>query len=92
MGGVRLVHSQPHFFRVDEEPSFQEGLIGWIRAKLFLLFLVCLVVSRILELALQNVSTRSRARINFPSDFRSSSAFLIVRSGTAPYMEYCVSG
>jgi protein TonB len=40
----------------------------------------------------QLVSSSIRTRSSFPSAFRSSSAFLIVFSGTAPYMEYSVSG
>ncbi len=40
----------------------------------------------------QLVSRSMRTRSSRPSAFRSSNAFLMVRSGTAPYIEYSVSG
>ena len=40
----------------------------------------------------QLVRSTALTRSRFPSVLQSSSAFLIVRSGTAPYIEYCVSG
>ena len=40
----------------------------------------------------QLVRSTSRTRSSLPSALQSSSAFLMVRSGTAPYIEYCVSG
>ena len=40
----------------------------------------------------QLVMSITLTRSSLPSAMQSSSAFLIVRSGTAPYIEYCVSG
>ena len=40
----------------------------------------------------QLVRSITFTRSSFPSALQSSSAFLMVRSGTAPYIENCVSG
>jgi hypothetical protein len=40
----------------------------------------------------QLVMSTAFTRSSFPPAAQSSSACLIVRSGTAPYIEYCVSG